>query len=186
MQPFFYLLLAFFCKNPEPVVDKAAARQAYTYLNNIRIAPGAYAAGFPFLREVPPRKELHWNDTLAQVAEAKALDMARRQYFGHIDPDGFGLNKFINQAGYRLPQAWLVDPKANYFESLCAGSSSCEEAIGILIKDEGVPSLGHRNHLLGLTAFHEAQVDIGIGYVRVSGASAYSSYTCVVIARHTR
>ncbi|SHE41006.1 Cysteine-rich secretory protein family protein [Cnuella takakiae] len=127
---------------------------------------------------------LKWNDTLARVAAQKALDMATRNYFAHTNPDGFGMNYFINQAGYKLQPSWIQDKTANYFESCAAGATTGKEAIAMLLVDDGVPSFGHRTHLLGLNDWSRSLVDIGIGYAWAGGASNYISYTCVLIAKH--
>ena len=128
--------------------------------------------------------QLRWNDTLARVAEAKALDMATRNYFAHVDPDGYAMNYYINKAGYKLREIWLTKPTANYFESCNAGATSGQEAIKMLLIDNGVPSLGHRIHLLGLDEWSSSLLDIGIGYAHSDGKSTYGSYTCVLIAKH--
>jgi uncharacterized protein YkwD len=121
---------------------------------------------------------------LAKVAETKAMDMAKRHYFNHVDPDGYGINYYINKAGYKLNADWLKDPKANFFESIGAGSNTGQEAIERLILDTNTPSLGHRKHLLGLDEWNASLPDIGIGYVVSNGEAPFSSYICVIIAKH--
>ncbi len=71
----------------------------------------------PFLNDLKTIPQLKWNDTLANVAEAKALDIATRQYFGHVDPEGYGMNYFMDKAGYKLDARWLSSKDMNYFES---------------------------------------------------------------------
>ena len=178
-------VILLFTLTGEPVLNREEALSAYTFLNNVRKDPQVHLDQFPFLKTMKAMPELRWSDTLARVAEAKALDMANRNYFGHVDPDGFGMNYFINKAGYTLDSSWISSPEMNYFESLSAGSSSGPESIIRLIIDANTPSLGHRNHLLGLTEWHEALTDIGIGYAVGGEKSNYVSYTCVIIARHS-
>lgn len=168
---------------PSPGVDKAEGKKAFALLNKIRQSPEAYAAEMPFLNEAKKMRALVWNDTLAKVAEAKALDMATRGYFGHTDPEGYGMNYYMNKAGYKLPARWLASKEANYFESLNAGAPSGEAAIRTLIIDEGVPTLGHRKHLLGLDAWNASMIDVGIGYARPLAGGEYKSYVCVLIAK---
>jgi uncharacterized protein YkwD len=179
---FFFLLV--FLKQGQAQVDKQEAQKAFILLNKIRTNPSAFTVEMPFLAEIEKKAELKWNDTLAAVAEAKALDMASRNYFGHVDPDGFGMNHFINQAGYRLNARWLSKKEMNYFESLSAGAPDGETAIRNLIIDKNVPSLGHRKHLLGIDEWNASLYDVGIGYASASGISGFRTYVCVLIAKH--
>lgn len=110
--------------------------------------------------------------------------MATRKYVSHVDPDGYGMNFYMNKAGYTLNDRWLTLKEANYFESIAANAPNGEAAVRNLIWDKNVPSLGHRKHLLGLDEWNAPMVDIGIGYVKGDGNSPYISYVCVLIARH--
>jgi uncharacterized protein YkwD len=179
-----FLTLSVFLRPLPPQVDKQEAQKAFVLLNKIRTAPALFTEEMPFLAEIAKKHPLKWNDTLAAVAEAKALDMATRKYVGHVDPDGYGMNYFIDKAGYKLKNRWLTSKEANYFESISAGARSGEAAIRALIIDKDVPSLGHRKQLLGLDEWNAKMVDIGIGYVKADGNSPYISYVCVLIARH--
>lgn len=129
------------------------------------------------------KSALRWNDTLARVAEAKALDMARRNYQCAVDPNGFGINYHIKQSGYELDEAWTVNPKNNFFESLQVGSLSGPEAIQALIIDKDFPSFAHRNHLLGIGQWNHTLADIGIGFVKCD-VGKNASYACIIIAKH--
>jgi uncharacterized protein YkwD len=161
------------------------ARDGVTYLNQIRANPNAFSGEFGVdLGAMKANKNLIWNDTLAKVARAKAQDMARRNFFAHVDPDGNGMNIKIAQAGYALPADWYSDHSKNYFESLGAGYSNLHEAIKQLIIDAGTPGLGHRLHLLGQGDFWGNCYDIGIGEVQVSSGSTYTSYYSFIIAKH--
>lgn len=179
-----FLSISLFLKPLPPQIDKQEAQKAYLLLNKIRTAPTLFTEEMPFLAEIAKKHPLKWNDTLAAVAEAKALDMATRKYVGHVDPDGYGMNHYMNKAGYKLKDRWLTSKEANYFESIAAGAPNGEAAVRNLIWDKNVPSLGHRKHLLGLDEWNASMVDIGIGYVKVDGSSPYMSYVCVLIARH--
>ena len=167
-----------------PALDRAEAQKAFSLLNKIRTSPAAFAEEMPFLAETGPRPVLKWNDTLARVAEAKAMDMATRQYINHVNPEGYGMNHFINAAGYKLNSKWLTKKEMNYFESLSAGAPNGETAIRNLIIDKNVPSLGHRKHLLGLDEWSASLYDIGIGYARPDENSRFLSYVCVLIVKH--
>jgi uncharacterized protein YkwD len=181
----FLLLISFILTfQPSPGIDKEEAQKGFLLLNKIRKEPQSFTATFPFLKDVMAMRQLKWNDTLAKVAETKALDMATRNYFGHVIQRGYGMNYFINKAGYQLEAKWLSTKELNYFESIGAGAPSGEAAIVNLITDVNTPSLGHRKHLLGLDAWNAPMTDIGIGYARRFATSPYKSYVCVLIARH--
>ena len=46
---------------------------------------------------------------MAKVAGRKALDMAGRDYVGHVTPEGLGINVQIHEAGYSLPKEWVKE-----------------------------------------------------------------------------
>jgi uncharacterized protein YkwD len=160
------------------------ARAAYEYLNRIRQEPDAYSDDIGVdLSYVEPRHRLVWNDTLAAVAEAKALDMAKRDYFDHQTPEGYGINIQMHRAGYRLPKAWIEEKSSNFFESLGAGYQDATGLINGLIVDEGTPGLEHRRHLLGIDEFWSDCRDIGIGFAE-NPTSTFKTYASIVIAKH--
>lgn len=164
-------------------IDEQEAKKAFEQLNTARSNPKAYGAQIKInLDKVEKRTALVWNDTLAKVAQQKAIDMARKKYFGHITPDGKGINVMIDAAGYTLPKEWLKSKKENYFESIVAGVTSGEDAIKTLIIDAFEPSLGHRKHLLGIDDWNAGLKDVGIGYVKAPGTE-YKVYVCVIIAK---
>ena len=173
----------------EPTLDKKFAEEAFEYLNAVRQNPSSYSQEIgTFMKNIPQQKKLNWNDTLARIAETKAMDMAKNDYFNHVDPKGFGINYYINKAGYKIPKEWLEKKSDNYFESIGNNYQSGKEAISSLIIDEGVPSLGHRKHLLGIGDFYSKNYDIGIGQAvfPVQGNDDFKeTYTCIIIARHS-
>jgi hypothetical protein len=186
---FFLFLLSFvassFCFKSDIVIDKNEAKAAYDFLQEIRNNPNKFYKELQFQKDikVSPVK-LVWNDTLARVATEKAYDMAKRDYFDHVDPDGYGINYHINKSGYSLNPDWVKHKADNAFESITANSFTGKEAIKTFIIDEGVPSLGHRNHLLGLNKWNASLKDIGIGFVKRETGSKYQTYICVIIAKH--
>jgi len=174
-----------FQTQPAPTLDRMEARKAFVLINLVRKNPAAYFKELNLNASLKiTSTPLVWNDTLARVAEQKALDMAKRNYFEHVDPDGYGMNHFINKAGYALEKDWLDHPKNNYFESLGAGYSDGIAAVKGLIIDKYVPSMGHRNHLLGIGLNNKYLKDIGIGFVRIPNGREYITYMSVVIAKH--
>jgi uncharacterized protein YkwD len=183
MVPAVMLLLSFLYNN-NPFIVKEEAQQAFQLLNAVRTNPEKYYRDLHLNAKLPITKtSLRWNDTLAKVAEAKALDMAKRNYFNHVNPDGFGINYFIQQSGYQLNTDWLKDKKENFFESLASGHDSGIEAVKSLIIDAGDATKGHRDHLLGIGDWDATLVDVGIGFVKCDGGK-YPSYTVIIIAKH--
>lgn len=165
-------------------IENEEVKKAYNLLNDIRKNPKSYSriVGVD-LSGIQSRDALIWNDTLAKVAKAKAEDMVRRNYFNHVDPDGYGINYKINAAGYKLPENWYSPISKNYFESLAAGKEDGEQSIIQLINDGGEnnDNAGHRQHLLGIDNFWGNCTDIGIGTAK---GGTFGYYWCVIIAKH--
>jgi uncharacterized protein YkwD len=128
-----FIALAGFAMVDKPVVDKQEAKKAFELLNKIRANPDAYAGTFRFIKTAKiSNTQLVWNDTLAKVAEAKALDMAAKNYFGHVDKEGKAMNYYINQAGYTLKPQLLKSARMNSYESIAAGMDTADEVITTL------------------------------------------------------
>lgn len=181
-----FLLITSFKADKAITIDKTEEQKAFALLLKIRANPALYSKQLHFSKDLHvSKRKLVWNDTLAQVAEAKAYDMANRDYFGHTDPDGYGINYFINKSGYTLDPNWLQNKSDNFFESIAANNVSGQAAIEALVIDQGQASLGHRNHLLGLDKWNASLVDIGIGFSECASGSTYQTYTCVIIAKHS-
>lgn len=122
------------------------------------------------------RKTLDCHPILAQVARERALDMGERSYFSHTNPDGYGPNYLVRQAGYQLPSWWSSDPTANYIESIAGGYPTAETAW-----QAWLDSPGHRRHVLGENEFWAEQTNYGIGYAYVAG-SPYRHYWVFITA----
>ena len=164
-------------------LDRDQAHKAFDYLNKIRKEPAKFSKEIGIdLSDVKSRSALKWNDILGKVAEEKAQDMANREYFGHVTPEGLGINIQIHEAGYQLPKEWIKSKDQNFFESISAGANSGEEAIRNLIVDKDLPEALHRKQLLGITEFYAACTDIGIGFAR-QPKSKYRTYLSIIIAR---
>jgi len=176
---------AYIAANDSFKPDKSEEQAAFALLNKIRQNPSAYTKDYGVnLDTVEARPALVWNDTLAKVAETKVIDMATRGYFAHVDPDGCGINYYVNKAGYKLEEKWVKDKKLNYFESIQAGAHDGADAVKALIIDTYSKDLGHRKALLGMTKFQKGTTDIGIGFIRCTDGCKYHSYTSIVIAKH--
>lgn len=122
------------------------------------------------------RAAMIYDPVLNLVARAKAIDLATRSYFAHTDPDGYGPNKAVELAGYKLPGWWGSAKDANYIESLSAGYASAQAAF-----DGWMGSSGHRQHVLGEVSFYAEQTRYGVGYAEVPG-SPYTRYYVFVSA----
>jgi uncharacterized protein YkwD len=116
------------------------------------------------------------NTTLAQVARAKAQDMAERSYFGHVDPDGYGPNYHVTVAGYALPGYYSNANESNNIESIAAGYATAVSAW-----NGWLASPGHRTHVLAESSFWQDQTNIGIGYYH-DPSSPYNHYWVFVSA----
>lgn len=151
------------------VLTVTPEEQLFVYLlNQIRHDPQAYdqAAGLGgILNDVEARQPLAVNDDLFASAAFHATEMADNDYFAHQSAvTGDWPNLMARDQGYDLP-SYFPDNN-NYIESLAAGNlyGAPADVIKLLIIDAGVPSLGHRKHLLGIDSFYAQANEIGIGH----------------------
>ncbi|HWY97481.1 MAG TPA: CAP domain-containing protein [Bacteroidia bacterium] len=164
--------------------DNPQALRGFEYLKKVRKDPNAYTERMHVsLKGIAAGPDLHWNDTLAMVAENRALDMAQNDYFGHIDKAGYGINYYINKAGYKLDDAYLKKNKADDFEAIIASQQSGENAIAYMIVDGDESDLASRKLLLAMTDFSKGLSDIGIGFVHGTKDTKFRYYTVVIIAK---
>ena len=122
------------------------------------------------------RAFMNCDPILTQVARERAIDMGTRDYFSHTNPDGYGPNYLVQQAGYILPSFYNQTLTGNNIESICGGSSTAADAWELMMDSDG-----HRTHLLGLDPFYAAQTDYGIGYAYIPG-STYGHYWVIITA----
>jgi len=180
----YLFILVIFTQNLGLQAQNADIKIAFDFLNKIRQNPHLYSKEVGInLSGISARQPLRWNDTLAQVAQAKAEDMMKRSYFEHTTPEGKGINVLLFEAGYPIPKEWTEPQKNNYFESLIAGNATPKEGIIYLLRDGGVidhKKAGHRSHLLGIDKFYSNLTDIGIGWAK---GGKLGSYLCVIIAK---
>lgn len=171
--------------NPDGLDLSQEARNGYEYLNSVRLNPSAYSNEIGTdLSYVKSRHKLVWNSNLQKAAEIKARDMANRNYFEHVDPEGYGMNYHINKNGYTLIPDFLKNKSDNFFESIAAGVGKGKDFIKMLILDKGFEqNPGHRKHLLGIDDFWANCYDIGIG-IAYNPNSQYRYYACVLVAKH--
>lgn len=116
------------------------------------------------------------NALLMQVAQARAEDMSRRDYFSHVTPEGLGPNYFVRKAGYPLPTWYGVELHSNQVESIHAGGVDAA-----MVVDGWQHSPSHSVHMLGLIDFYANQIDVGAGYAMRAG-TVYGTYWCFISA----
>ncbi|WP_164110027.1 MULTISPECIES: CAP domain-containing protein [Sphingobacterium] len=172
-------------QNRTITTDKQQAKEAYLLLNEIRMHPEKYAKqlGISPVGKVKKTK-LVWNETLAKAAEFRAYDMAQRNYFDHVTPEGLGPNYYIAKAGYSLNPDWIKKKSANNFESIAANHATATDGIRAFIVGKESPGFMHRKHVLGMDEWNGSLMDIGIGFVHAPTGSTYKTYLCVIIAKH--
>lgn len=111
------------------------------------------------------RASMTWDPVLHAVARARAMSMATRRYFDHVDPDGYGPNRLVQLAGYALPVLWGVEPDGNFIESIGAGSSTASGAF-----TNWMNSPTHRAHLMAEDQLHLDQIRYAVAFVDVPGS----------------
>jgi hypothetical protein len=168
-------------------IDKAQAQKALALLNKIRKDPNSYSERLGFsLRGISPRGELQWDDSLCAVAERRAMSMASMGWFGDVDPEGYGVNYYINKAAYSLTDEQIKHKKESNFAAIEGGAPSGEIAVQYIIIDKDKLGDSGRKLLLGIGDINAALVDVGIGFVHGSGSTKYKSYTCIIIAKRSK
>jgi len=115
------------------------------------------------------RESMKHDPYLHLVARAKARDMARRNYFGHVDPDGYGPNRVLALTGYRLPDYYLA---VNNIESLTAGTNYNTPSQAFQAWLQSPP---HRRQLLASNNYFKAQTRYGVGYA-YNASSKFKHY----------
>lgn len=163
---FILVLVPEFLKGQELELFKNQALESIYYLNRVRAHPEMYSDSVGLdLQKFEATHPLAPDPNLMQVAEERASDMARRNYFSHTSPEGRTVNSILCQKGYPISKEYCQYKTLNNFESICAGSESGIECINILLKDEGVDPPGHRIHLLGLNDFYRTHKKVGAALV---------------------
>jgi uncharacterized protein YkwD len=174
---------------PQITVNRPQADSAFAYLNRIRANPVAFSQQVGVnLRPYAARPALRWNDTLYNVALAKARDMAERGYFGHLDKSGRGINILVHEAGYTLPANWIKPKSLNYFENIYNLSGTAtqpqgQQMIDVLLVDAGVNPPDHRLDFLGHGDFRAGKRDCAIAIVECA-TCAKQVYGVAILARH--
>lgn len=185
---------------PQSMTEQA--RAAVTYLNQVRADPKAFSSRINVnLGNIQARPALAWNDILARVAEAKALELAnettRRKalWISHVSPNGEGINIRMLRAGYKIPADWAEPLDKNFFENIGSHwdqspnpANIGQTLINQLIYDEGAPDdrAGHRTAVLGINNWNANMIDVGVGLVRIPSPNGFGYYyiMALVLGKH--
>jgi uncharacterized protein YkwD len=131
---------------PSPTASpEGPAGEVFTLVNQARAQ--ARSCGNKSFKAVPP---LRWSDRLARAAQAHSEDMASRDYFDHVTPEGKDMSARVGAEGYTFSALG---------ENIAAGQRSAAEAL-----DSWLKSPGHCENIMS-GAFQE----IGVG--RAEGGS---------------
>ena len=117
------------------------------------------------------REAMALDPILCMVARKHATDMAKRNYFGHTNPDGQGPNYLVRRAGYVLPSYYDSSRSGNNIESIGKSTGSPRSVISLWLR-----SSGHRPHIVGELDFYQQQSAIGVGVYRSPTPPHYRYY----------
>ena len=111
----------------------------------------------------PPTSAVAWNDILFSASARHSQDMAQRNYFAHLSPEGISAAQRVTAEGY----AWSA-----VGENIAAGSGSVSAVLaGWLASD------GHCRNIM-----NPVFAEVAVACVQ-SSSSAWSSYWTMVLAR---
>jgi len=143
------------------------------------------------LQGVAVQPPLALNTLLVDSSRFKAQEMAANNYFDHQSAvTGIWPNKLERDFSYPLATSipasgggnWIFPDTSNGVESIAAGYgpgandfSQAINALIALIVDSGIPSLGHRVHILGIGEPNSLFVEAAAGY-GVNGSSTLHNY----------
>ena len=179
------ILFPSYTVNPEKgmYLDHQQEQKAFVLLNKVRQDPNSYSERFEVgLHGYAPRPALVWNDSLAVVAERKAMSMAMSGYFGHVDSKGYGINYYVNKS-YPLSDDMLKKKDQSELEAIEGGAPSGEFAIKNIIKNNDNRGEDGRKLLLGVGDFNMSLNEVGIGYVHGTTSTKFRSYTVIIMAK---
>ena len=117
------------------------------------------------------RTQIHLDPILCKVARQRAADMAKRNYFSHVNPNGQGPNYLAKRAGFMVPSYYDQSVSGNNIESIAMTPGNSKEVFGLWLNSDG-----HRVHLLGDLDFYKQQSSVGVGVFRSPVAPHYKYY----------
>jgi hypothetical protein len=103
------------------------------------------------------RPVLMSDDRLMSAAQHRAIDMATRDYFDHVDPEGHWPNFRVRSYDYELPNHWLDD--ANNTEGIGKGFTAPEGCLEAMYRSDD-----HRPHVTGNVPFFFEHTRFGVGH----------------------
>jgi len=153
-------------------------------LNKARHDPPAYGVRIGVdLTTVEAQAPLAVSRLLTGSSRFHAQEMLDNDYFAHTSAvTGEGPNQMAANNGYDLfgmgvDHVWGTD---NNIESIAKGINQIatyDEALALLIEDAGIPSLGHRVHLLAMHPFYAGHREIGCGRAAADTTYVYAIHT---------
>ncbi len=166
-------------------VDPSNQEQLGIYdLNRARHDPAAYGDSIGLdLDDVDPQPPLALNRYLTASARFHVDEMRDFDYFDHTSAvTGDGPNQMAVDHGYDLFGSGLDENwgATNYIESIAYASNTWATfpaALEGLIVDEGVPSLGHRIHLLAMSSFARKHREVGAGRAEIGSKRYYAFHS---------
>jgi len=117
------------------------------------------------------RRTVALDPILCKVARDRGADMARRNYFDHVNPGGQGPNFLVRRAGFVLPSFYDNSRSGNNIESIAMHTGDPKAAFALWMG-----SGPHRTHLLGNEAFYQEQTSVGVGVLRSPNPPHYRYY----------
>lgn len=139
---------------PRPLTDGEVLAYA------TEMSPGGLLSATNTARTANGLAPLTLDSQLNNSAQAKAQDMAAKDYWAHVSPDGTEPWYFFNQAGYSY---------SNAGENLAYGFMSSQATV-----DGWMNSASHRANILG------GYYDIGFGIVNTANYQSSGEQTIVV------
>jgi serralysin len=158
-------------------------------LNDARANPAAHGRSIGLdLSHVKPSRPLAFDRHLLAAARGHSLDMATRNYFAHVTPDGVNPFKRIRAAGFVAVAAaesiayvsistYIPQDPNDPLSPLVRSVYEPEDALAGFIIDYGVPNLGHRKHLLAIEPGLKTQNLVGIGYASRDITGFFSAFS---------
>lgn len=163
---FGFLMIAFFIVRLDAGSLPESIRPSYVLAYASEMSRSSLLAGTNTTRSAQGLTTLNSDAQLDSSAQAKAQDMATKDYWSHVSPDGTEPWYFFQQAGYGYSRAG---------ENLAYGFSSSQGVI-----DGWSNSAAHRENMLG------QYNDVGFGIVNVPNFQSGGQQTLVVAHYATR
>ena len=167
-----------------PVEPSGHEQEGLWALNRARNDPARYGDEIDLdLSGVLPQQPLALDLNLTGSARFHGEEMLGHDYFAHTsEVTGIGPNQMAVDHGYDLFGDGLgaIWGAVNNIESIAFGVNlipDYPEAVRLLIIDDGVPSLGHRKHLLAIETGWQDHSEVGFGRAATGSTRHYAIHT---------